>query len=409
MIKILFLSANPKDTTRLRLAEEAREIDSKLQATPLRGTFTVEPVFALRVSELQSHLMRHMPQIVHFSGHGSDKGEIILEDDFGEHRAVPIDGLQTLFSLLGEDITCVVLNACFSERQAAAIAENIPFVIGMSGAIGTAGAIAFAASFYQALGYHRTIEEACKLGCNQLQLNNLPEHMAPKLISKEGADPKTSRLPQRRPLDPAREPAGNANPIIDSDDSGEGGKARADGHHTNRVFQGSARQRTGPAPPLRYVVGVAGVMAVAAAVAIVRSPATNGRIAAFGVAVIVLSLGLSFGLAGLGRIASGRTPKLLAVLVSVAFVLLIATDVSSVCFKWPVDLGSWGSKIVGAQQVARYAWSRERKVYHYANCCWVKRISPENLVTSDSEPPGKSLHSGCPTVEGTGGCPDVVK
>ena len=48
-----------------------------------RDKFVVEQEWAVRVADLQGSLLRHRPAIVHFSGHGSQAGEIILEDQAG--------------------------------------------------------------------------------------------------------------------------------------------------------------------------------------------------------------------------------------------------------------------------------------------------------------------------------------
>lgn len=45
-----------------------------------------------------------------------------------------------------------------------------------------------------------------------------------------------------------------------------------------------------------------------------------------------------------------------------------------------------------------YAWSKRAKVYHFANCTFVKNISPANLQRGDKGPTGKKLHVGCPIV-----------
>ena len=82
------------------------------------------------------------------------------------------------------NVKCVLLNACYSEIQATAIAEHINFVIGMDKEIGDKAAIAFAVGFYQALGAGRTFEEAYKLGCVQIQLQGIAEHLTPVLIKK---------------------------------------------------------------------------------------------------------------------------------------------------------------------------------------------------------------------------------
>jgi len=47
----------------------------------------------------------------------------------------------------------------------------------------------------------------------------------------------------------------------------------------------------------------------------------------------------------------------------------------------------------------KYAWSREKQVYHYYQCFWVTKIKPENLQTGDVPPEGRRLHRGCPTKE----------
>ena len=80
-IKILFLSANPSDTARIRLDEEIRNIDQALQIAKDRDRFDIEQHWAVRVADLQSLLLRHNPHIVHFSGHGDESRGLILEDN----------------------------------------------------------------------------------------------------------------------------------------------------------------------------------------------------------------------------------------------------------------------------------------------------------------------------------------
>jgi len=182
-IKILFLAANPNDTSKLRLDEEIRNIDEVLQKSEFRDKFIIQQQWAVRVSDLQGILLRYKPDIVHFSGHGSPSSEIILENDSGKSQAVPIHALSQLFFLLRDNIKCVVLNACYSKNQAQAIAKNIDCVIGMSKAIGDLSAINFSTSFYQAIGFGRDINKAFKLGCSQIDLQGLDEQDIPKLLA----------------------------------------------------------------------------------------------------------------------------------------------------------------------------------------------------------------------------------
>ncbi len=217
MIKILFLAANPKDTESLRLGEEVREIKERLRLADLRDEFEVEQEWALRVSDLQDHLLRHQPEIVHFSGHGSRTGQIVLEGRTGNSSPVSAAALKRLFAALKDNIRCVVLNACYAEAQAQGIVESIDCVIGMTRAITDQSAIAFAAGFYQALGYGRSIQTAFDLGCLQIDLQatdrerdsalndslrrdvvrkgrTLPDDDTPKLKVAPGVDPATIYL-----------------------------------------------------------------------------------------------------------------------------------------------------------------------------------------------------------------------
>ncbi|HSR52122.1 MAG TPA: MBL fold metallo-hydrolase [Acidobacteriota bacterium] len=45
---------------------------------------------------------------------------------------------------------------------------------------------------------------------------------------------------------------------------------------------------------------------------------------------------------------------------------------------------------------AKYAWSKRSKLYHYAECRYVKNIKPKNFQQGDSPPQGKSQHDECP-------------
>jgi hypothetical protein len=195
-IKILFLAANPVDTDPLRLDEEIRAIDEALRKTEFRDRFELEQQWAVRVGDLQEALLRHKPAVVHFSGHGADSSQIVLESNAGTAQAVPQDDLVRLFSILKDDIRCVVLNACYSEGQAKAIAEHIDCVVGMTTAVGDDAAIEFATAFYRALGYGRDIQTAFDLGTNQIGLKDLPDVDTPRLLARSIEAARFSFIPQ---------------------------------------------------------------------------------------------------------------------------------------------------------------------------------------------------------------------
>ncbi|MFN6472344.1 MAG: hypothetical protein RMY36_022115 [Nostoc sp. SerVER01] len=80
--EILILSANPKNTNRLRLDEEVREIEEGLQRSRNREQFKIRSKFAVRLRDLRRALLDYEPQIVHFSGHGEVNG-LAVEDEVG--------------------------------------------------------------------------------------------------------------------------------------------------------------------------------------------------------------------------------------------------------------------------------------------------------------------------------------
>ncbi|HWR25838.1 MAG TPA: SIR2 family protein [Methanosarcina sp.] len=185
-VSILFLAADPTDASRLRLGEEFREIQEKLKLAKLRDLFRLElPQLSVRPSDITQALLDTLPQIVHFSGHGTPTGALCFENLVGETHPIEPDALAALFEQFSGQVNCVILNACYSEIQAKAIAKHIKYVIGMNQAIGDKAAIDFAIGFYQALGGGRSIEDAYKLGRVQIQLQNIPEQLTPVLIKKD--------------------------------------------------------------------------------------------------------------------------------------------------------------------------------------------------------------------------------
>lgn len=188
-LTILFLAANPADTNQLELDEELRSIDQELRKSELRDQFDLRAHWAVRFSDLQELLLRYSPHVVHFSGHGSQVGEIILKNDDGLSQPVAPDVLADLFDILKDNVRCVVLNACYSDMQARGIARSIECVVGMSRAIGDPAAIQFASGFYLGLGYGRSIRDAVGLGRTRISGAGMTDETTPKLTVRKGIDP----------------------------------------------------------------------------------------------------------------------------------------------------------------------------------------------------------------------------
>jgi hypothetical protein len=183
-VKILFFTSDPSDASRLRLGQELRDIREKLQISKERDCFLLESREAVRPGDITQAILDIEPQIVHFSGHGTSAGELCFEDAMGKVKPVNSEALSSLFELVASQIDCVVLNACYSETQAIAISNHIPYVIGMNQAISDRAAITFSIGFYKAIGAKRSFEDAYKFGCLEIQLESIPENLIPVLHKK---------------------------------------------------------------------------------------------------------------------------------------------------------------------------------------------------------------------------------
>ena len=201
MKKILILTANPKNTDKLRLDEEVREIQAGLKRAKRRDQFEIVTQLALRVHDLRQALLDHEPEIVHFSGHGAGEHGLALENSSGQMQLVSTASLASLFELFKNKIECVVFNACYSEAQAEAIHQHIDYVVGMNKAIGDRAAIEFAVGFYDALGAGRSYTDAYKFGCGAIDLEGIPESLTPVLKSRAKVEPPTDnkKNSQREP------------------------------------------------------------------------------------------------------------------------------------------------------------------------------------------------------------------
>lgn len=204
---VLFLAANPTNTQQLRLDEEVRAIRQQLQ----RSVLTLDSCWAVRPLDMQQEILRLKPQFVHFSGHGigqeptftpekrtliavgadhvsDEEGLAFIEDATGRAALVDTEALANLFKNFQKYVKCVVLNGCYSEVQAEAIARHIPYVIGMNQSILDRAAIEFSKGFYNALAEGEAIESAFEFGKTAIELTGLPDYQFPVLHKPKETD-----------------------------------------------------------------------------------------------------------------------------------------------------------------------------------------------------------------------------
>ncbi len=188
--KVLFFAADPHSvgegsSRRLQLDAEVREIRKRVRASEHRDAIEFDFRPAARAEDLLQALNELKPDIVHFSGHGWSEGIFLM--DSRDERPHPMERavLGELFRMFRGKIRVVVLNACFSDAQAEAVAREVGCAIGMSGKINDDDAIAFGAAFYGALGFGKSVRAAFDQGRFALPPG---ENERPRLVVRPGVD-----------------------------------------------------------------------------------------------------------------------------------------------------------------------------------------------------------------------------
>jgi WD40 repeat protein len=218
-IKVLIFAANPPGTDRLDLGREFREIDEEIRHGEYRDALELIFVPGARPKDLLRKLNKERPQIVHFSGHGSEEAIFFEDEDENEQDAAtrslrsdrdmkradaaearvtdPPDAagpvcqpglVEVLRACDAGNIKVVVLNACHTRPLAAAIRETIDCVVSMDKEISDRAAIRFAASFYGALAFGRSVQCAFDQAVARLKLERTFEELTPTLLVREGVD-----------------------------------------------------------------------------------------------------------------------------------------------------------------------------------------------------------------------------
>jgi len=186
-ITVLFLAANPMTGERLRLDEEARAIYENLRLSEFRDAIKFETRWAVRPLDILQAINECQPTIVHFSGHGSPD-MLVLQDANGREKLVSASAITQTIKTASEDIRFVFFNSCCSKGQAAAAIEHVEGAIGMNANVGDDAARVFAAQFYSAIGFGKSVSTAFEQAKAALMLENISEENIPELFVQRDVD-----------------------------------------------------------------------------------------------------------------------------------------------------------------------------------------------------------------------------
>jgi hypothetical protein len=187
-ITVLFFATNPRDTDKLRLDEEARTIQEMIRKSEHRDSISFESRWAVRPLDILQAINELNPDVIHFSGHGADTSELILENADGTAKLVTKEAITQTIMTSSDKIHLIFFNACFSSEQAESVTEYVDAAIGMTASISDVSACTFAAQFYSSLGFGHSLEKAFDQAKGALMLENPSEKDIPQIYLKENID-----------------------------------------------------------------------------------------------------------------------------------------------------------------------------------------------------------------------------
>ncbi len=193
-LRILYGTATPQGD--LRVSQEIRRVKSAVAAALHRDLVDIEHAPDITADDLLNYLTTFQPHVIHFSGHANE--DVLVFDDGsvegGQERTIPIELFMRAVTAPDRKPALVVLNACESAVNLEALLAGVPMAIGMSASVGDADAITFATRFYRAVADGQSIESALTIARVDMEMNGLPDHDLPTLITAPGIDPSTVRL-----------------------------------------------------------------------------------------------------------------------------------------------------------------------------------------------------------------------
>lgn len=202
---ILFLAANPKNTSRLDLEGECAAIEHELRLARHGNDFEFRSKWVVTVDEMARHLIEFNPTIIHFSGHGrrntpgsesATSRDVALPGDSGiylhdeRHGVQLVTGraLAMMVKASAPSTRLVVLNACYSDGHAEALCQVVDCVVGMTRAIQDHAAHSFAVAFYRALGHRFSVGNAVAHAVATLAAKQLPDESVPRCRTHNWSD-----------------------------------------------------------------------------------------------------------------------------------------------------------------------------------------------------------------------------
>jgi len=176
------MAAAPDDKIYVNVVKEGTEIQQTLDGQ--RDKFQFVHILGITKDHFLDDLERYRPNILHFSGHGTESSSLVFQD--GDELSS--EQLEKTFQSLPFKISVVFLNACYSKHQARSISKYVDYIIGMKKDVSDEAAIIFSSKFYKSLLKNINYKEAYSDAIAYLSYYLESESSIPKLITSHGFD-----------------------------------------------------------------------------------------------------------------------------------------------------------------------------------------------------------------------------
>jgi hypothetical protein len=196
LLRVLYLTAAPHADR--RVDHEVRRVLAAIRAATHRDMIQIEHAPAATGSDLLDGLTRLKPQVVQFSGHGSESALAFESghDRQGPEQRITNAAFARALAAVDNPPVLVVLNAYRSEVQLRELLRAVPIAIGMSDRIQDDEALTFAARFYRSVAEGESVGGAYGLAKTEMDFDGQRAHL-PILIHDPAVDPATVKLVSR--------------------------------------------------------------------------------------------------------------------------------------------------------------------------------------------------------------------
>jgi tetratricopeptide (TPR) repeat protein len=188
------MAAAPDDKIYVNVIKEGTEIQQTLDAQ--RDKFEFINRIGITKNHFLDDLERYKPNILHFSGHGTEYASLVFQD--GDELSS--EQLEKTFQSLPFKISLVFLNSCYSKKQANTISKYVDHIIGMKKDVSDDAAIIFSSQFYKSLLKNIDYKEAYEDAIAYLSYYLESESNIPKLIVTHGLKSITKIISQPNTL-----------------------------------------------------------------------------------------------------------------------------------------------------------------------------------------------------------------